>query len=92
MKPQIGDYVLVTTSHRGTFVGRLADREGDTVWLDESICAIRWGTTDGVWQLGETGPTPNTKRGTKCSTTQEYLGFTSMGTLTDQAKKAWGYE
>jgi len=91
MRPTIDDYVLVSTSFRGTFVGKLADREGDTVWIDEMICVIRWGTTEGMWELGENGPTSNTKLGQKASTTQEILGITSLGCLTDRAKKAFGY-
>lgn len=56
--------VLVTTSHRGVFAGLVPadqDMTARTLSLRSAKMAIRWGTTKGVMQLAETGPTGNSK-------------------------------
>jgi len=55
MKP-----VLVTTKHRGVFAGQIADDQDITAEhmpLKNARMAIRFGTTRGVMELAETGPT-----------------------------------
>lgn len=57
MKP-----VLVTTKHRGVFGGLVPDDQdltASTMALKEARMAIRFGTTKGVMQLADTGPTEN---------------------------------
>jgi hypothetical protein len=52
--------VLVTTQHRGVFAGLVPvdqDMAARTIALTEAKMAIYWGTTKGVMQLAETGPT-----------------------------------
>ena len=56
--------ILVTTKHRGVFAGLVSDDQdlsGTTIELREARMAIRWGTTDGLMQLADTGPTPKSK-------------------------------
>ena len=53
--------VLVTTAHRGVFAGLVpadADLTARTLSLTDARMAIYWGTTKGVLELAETGPTP----------------------------------
>jgi hypothetical protein len=61
MKP-----ILVTTKHRGVFAGLVPDDQDmtdRTLALKEARMAIRWGTTKGVAELAQTGPTANSKIG-----------------------------
>lgn len=54
--------ILVTTKHRGVFAGLVpedSDLSASTLSLKDARMAIRWGTTKGVMQLAETGPTSN---------------------------------
>lgn len=58
MKP-----VIVCTEYRGVFFG-YADSEkigDDTIVLAKCKMAIYWGTTRGVWELADTGPTDKSK-------------------------------
>jgi len=59
MKP-----VLVTTKHRGVFAGLIDDNQDLTqtaFGLTDARMAIYWGTTKGVMELAETGPTKTSK-------------------------------
>lgn len=59
MKP-----ILVTTVHRGVFAGLVhddADLESKTLSLKEARMAIYFGTTRGVMELCETGPTDKSR-------------------------------
>lgn len=59
MKP-----VLITTEYRGVFAGLIPDDQDLTVRsmpLKSAKMAIYWGTTKGVMQLCESGPTANSK-------------------------------
>ena len=49
--------VIVCTEHRGVFFGYAADTTGDIIHLARARMAIRFGTTRGVMELAETGPT-----------------------------------
>lgn len=52
--------ILVTTAHRGVFAGLVpvdADLSAKTLALKDARMAIYWGTTKGVLELAETGPT-----------------------------------
>lgn len=56
--------VLVTTRHRGVFAGEIDDGQdlaATAMPLRNARMAIRFGTTRGVMQLAETGPTGNSK-------------------------------
>ena len=56
--------VLVTTQHRGVFVGLIpADQDlaARSMPLKSAKMAIYWGTTKGVMELCESGPTKTSK-------------------------------
>lgn len=56
--------VLVTTRHRGVFAGEIddgADLRETSLPLRNARMAIRFGTTRGLMQLAETGPTDSSK-------------------------------
>jgi len=55
---------LVTTLHKGVFAGLIsddADLSAKTQALKSARMAIYWGTTKGVMELAETGPTTKSK-------------------------------
>lgn len=59
MKP-----VLITTQHRGVFAGLVPDDQdmtARTVALKSARMFIYWGTTKGVMELAETGPTEKSR-------------------------------
>lgn len=53
--------VIVCTEHRGVFFGYATDTSGSEIKLERARMAVRFGTTRGVMELAETGPTPNSK-------------------------------
>ncbi len=53
--------VIVCTSYRGVFFGYAKDTSGDRIYLRQAKMAIYWGTTRGVMQLAETGPTEKSR-------------------------------
>ena len=53
--------VIVCTSHRGVFFGHAEDTSGDVITLRAAKMAIYFGTTRGVMQLANTGPTSSSK-------------------------------
>lgn len=56
--------VLVTTQHRGVFAGLIpADQDltARSMALEAARMAIRWGTSKGLMQLCQTGPTGSSR-------------------------------
>lgn len=56
--------VLITTQHRGVFVGLIPtdqDVNARTMALKTAKMVIYWGTTRGLMELCETGPTEKSK-------------------------------
>ena len=53
--------VIVCTEHRGVFFGYAKDTSGATINLRGARMAIAFGTTRGVMELAETGPTSRSK-------------------------------
>lgn len=56
--------VLITTKHRGVFAGLIEDDQdvnAEIMPLTAAKMAISFGTTRGLMQLAETGPTQNSK-------------------------------
>ena len=53
--------VIVCTEHRGVFFGYATDTTGTTIILKRARMAIKFGTTRGVMELAETGPTSRSK-------------------------------
>lgn len=53
--------VIVCTEHRGVFFGYADDTSGNSIQLKRARMAIAFGTTRGVMELAETGPTTRSK-------------------------------
>lgn len=53
--------VIVTTEHRGVFFGYAEDTSGTEIKLERARMAIAFGTTRGILELAETGPTDRSK-------------------------------
>lgn len=53
--------VIVCTEYRGVFYGWAVDTSKDVIFLARARMAIYWGTTKGLFELAETGPTPKSK-------------------------------
>ena len=53
--------VIVCTEHRGVFYGHAGDTSGSEIKLAGARMAISFGTTRGVMELAETGPTSRSK-------------------------------
>lgn len=80
-------YVLVTTKHRGVFVGELSeDHSPQRVVLDHVRMAIRFGTTKGLLELTETGPTRSTKMSMTAPSATLY-DITGVFTVTPSAER-----
>ncbi len=79
--------VIVCTEHRGVFFGFAEDTSGDVIKLTAARMAIYWGTTRGVMQLAETGPTPTSKISAKADI--EVRKITAVFEVSEAAHKAW---
>jgi len=83
--------VLVTTKHRGVFAGLVpvdADLSATTMGLKAARMAIYWGTTKGVLQLAETGPTDKSKISATADIPVLH-DITSVISITDAAWAKW---
>lgn len=81
--------VLVTTSHRGVFVGLIdvdAPRDTGSVTLDEARMCIYWGTTKSVLQLAAEGPQPSSRIGCEAPGA---VTLTAVTLVADAAPHAW---
>ena len=86
MKP-----VLITTQHRGVFAGLVPDDQDMTARsmpLKSARMAIYWGTTRGVMQLAETGPT-ETSRISATADVPMLNDITAIFAITDEAWDKW---
>ncbi len=79
--------VIVCTSHKGVFFGYASDTSGDVIHLKDARMAIYWGTTKGVMQLAETGPTGSSKISAKADI--EIRGITAIFEVAPAAHEAW---
>ena len=79
--------VIVTTEHRGVFYGLASDTTGTTVQLRGARMAISFGTTRGVMELAETGPTNRSKISARADI--EVRKVTAVFEVTDEAAKKW---
>jgi hypothetical protein len=79
--------VIVCTEHRGVFFGYATDTSGDVIHLRSARMAICFGTTRGVMQLAETGPTSSSKISARADI--EIRRITSVFEVTPEATKAW---
>lgn len=83
-------WVMVTTKHRGVFAGQLEEGQEEgasSLRLKAARMAIRFGTTRGVMQLAETGPTGKSK----ISAPADVLlhDVTAVFDVTKKAAEAW---
>ena len=84
MKP-----VLVTTSHRGVFAGLIPEDQDLTVKqmpLQGARMAIRFGTTKGLMELCDTGPTASSRISAPADIPMLH-DITAIFAISD---KAWG--
>lgn len=79
--------VIVTTEHRGVFFGYATDTTGDRFALKRARMAIYWGTTKGLMQLAETGPTKTSKISARADL--DVRKVTAVFEVTSEATKAW---
>ena len=79
--------VIVCTTHRGVFFGLADNTDGDVIRLNDARMAIYWGTTKGVMELAETGPTAKSKISAKADI--EVRSITAVFEVTPAAQAAW---
>ena len=79
--------VIVCTEHRGVFYGMADDTSGDTVQLKGARMAIYFGTTKGVMELAETGPTDKSRISAKADI--EVRKVTAVFEVSEQAQTKW---
>lgn len=79
--------VIVCTEYKGVFFGYATDTSGDVIRLRRARMAIYWGTTKGVMQLAETGPTPTSKISSRADI--EVRKITAVFEVTEEAMRKW---
>ena len=84
--------VLITTAHRGVWYAEVSEKTDLTqktlTNLKNCRMAIYWGTTKGIQQLCETGPTSSSK----ISATSDIAvlhDITAVFSITDKAVLSW---
>jgi len=83
--------VLVTTKHRGVFAGFIDDDQdinAASMPLKSARMAIRFGTTKGLMQLCETGPTASSKISAPADIPALH-DITAVFAITDEAWEKW---
>ena len=83
--------VMVTTKHRGVFAGQVPedqDMNAEVIELKNARMAIYWGTTKGVMELAETGPTEKSKISAKADI-PSLRDITAIFNVTDEAWQKW---
>lgn len=79
--------VIVCTAHKGVFFGYATDTSGDVIKLTNARMAIYWGTTKGVMQLAETGPTSSSRISARADI--ELRGITAIFEVKPGAVTKW---
>ena len=79
--------VIVCTEHRGVFFGYASETSGSEIKLQRARMAISFGTTRGVMELAETGPTRNSKISARADI--DVRKVTAVFEVTDAARDAW---
>lgn len=83
--------VIVTTAHRGVFGGEIDDDQdlaAKAMPLKNARMAIIWGTTKGLMQLAETGPTSSSKISAPADIPMLH-DITAIFTITEEAWAKW---
>jgi hypothetical protein len=88
--PKKKRHVLITTQYRGVYQGELVSNDpvNRSCVLENANMVIKWGTSDGVDQLANTGPTSNSKIAAMAPKIELY-GLTSLVDCSPKAVKAW---
>lgn len=85
-------HILVTTKHRGVWYAQVEDNQDLTPTtlqhLKKCRMAIYWGTTKGIHQLCETGPTTQSRISAPADIPVLHE-VTAVFTVTDQAAAVW---
>lgn len=81
---------LITTAHRGVFAGLVDPTTIDqpTLTVDQARMAIYWGTTKGVMELADTGPTSKSRISAPADIPVLH-NVTAVFAITDGAWAAW---
>lgn len=79
--------VIVCTEFRGVFFGYAEDTSKDTIQLKAARMAIYWGTTKGVMELAEVGPSSKSKLSAKADI--EIRKVTAVFEVTKEAAEKW---
>jgi hypothetical protein len=79
--------VIVCTEHRGVFYGMASDTKGSVINLRGARMAISFGTTRGVMELAETGPTSRSKVSARADI--EVRKVTAVFEVTPAAAEKW---
>lgn len=79
--------VIVTTEHRGVFYGLADDTTGNVIKLKGARMAISFGTTRGIMELAETGPTGRSKISARAD--MEVRKVTAVFEVTPAAAEKW---
>lgn len=79
--------VIVCTEHRGVFFGYATDTTGDPIHLRRSRMAIYFGTTRGILELAETGPTAKSRISARADI--EVRKITAVFEVTPEASRKW---
>lgn len=82
--------VLVTTKHRGVFAGVIDNKNiaATSFPLERARMAIYWGTTKGLMQLAETGPTSSSKISAPADIPMLH-DVTAVFAITEEAWQKW---
>ena len=83
--------VVVTTVHRGVFCGELPDDQdisAKAMPLHNARMAIYWGTTRGVMELAETGPTDKSRISARADIPMLH-DITAIFAVTPEAWNKW---
>lgn len=79
--------VIICTEHRGVFFGYAGDTKGQVIDLKRARMAIAFGTTRGVMELAETGPTSRSKISARAD--MEVRKVTAVFEVTPAAAEKW---
>lgn len=87
MKKSVERPVIVCTEHRGVFFGYATDTKGASINLKRARMAIYFGTTRGVMELAETGPTTKSRISARADI--EVRKITAVFEVTPEACSKW---
>lgn len=79
--------VIVCTEHRGVFFGYADNTGGTEIKLKRARMAIAFGTTRGVMELAETGPTSRSKISARADI--DVRKVTAVFDVTEAAAERW---